>query len=113
MSLKRIDIKPMSVNKAWQGKRFKTKEYKRYERDCLTLLPNKLNIPDGNLKVSLLFGFSSKLADADNPVKCFVDILQKKYGFNDSRIYEYSIIKVDVKKGHEFIEFKIESASQP
>ena len=102
----KINIVPMSVNKAWQGKRFKTKTYKTYERECTLILP-KLEIPDGKLKVNLIFGFSSKLSDADNPVKCFVDILQKKYGFNDSRIYEYSIKKEDVKKGYEFIEFEI------
>ena len=103
----RIWIKPLSVNCAWQGKRFKTKAYKQYEKECLLLLPKKIDIPDGKLKASLTFGFSSKLADADNPVKCFVDILQKKYGFNDNRIYEYSIKKEDVKKGCEYIAFEI------
>ena len=105
----KINIKPLSINCAFQGKRFKTKEYKSYERDCLLILP-KIKIPDGKLKISLLFGFSSRLADADNPVKCFIDILQKKYGFNDNLIYEYSIKKIDVKKGDEFIDFKIEAA---
>ena len=106
----RINIKPMSVNQAWQGKRFKTNRYKNYERDCLFILP-KIKVPEGKLKVELVFGFSTKLSDADNPVKCFVDILQKKYGFNDNKIYEYSIKKVDVKKGEEFIEFNIISLS--
>jgi len=101
-----LNIKPMSVNLAWQGKRFKTNKYKSYEKELLILLP-KLDIPDGELKVDLVFGFSSKLSDADNPVKCFVDVLQKKYGFNDNKIYEYSIKKVDVSKGSEFIEFNI------
>ena len=100
----------MSVNQAWQGKRFKTNRYKNYERDCLFILP-KIKVPEGKLKVELVFGFSTKLSDADNPVKCFVDILQKKYGFNDNKIYEYSIKKVDVKKGEEFIEFNIISLS--
>ena len=104
--MSKINIKPMSVNKAWQGKRFKTKTYKQYEKDCMLLLP-KITVPDGKLKVNLVFGFSSKLADADNPVKCFIDILQKKYKFNDNKIYEYSIKKVDVKKGEEFIEFTL------
>lgn len=104
-----LNIKPMSVNEAWQGKRFKTKKYKQYEKECFVLLPEKIEIPEGRLKVSLSFGFSSKLSDADNPVKCFIDILQKKYGFNDNKIYEYSISKMDVKKGEEFISFTIES----
>ena len=103
----KINIKPMSVNSAWQGKRFKTKRYKDYERECFFALPEGLVIPDGKIKVSLVFGFSSTLSDADNPVKCFIDILQKKYKFNDNKIYEYSIKKVDVQKGDEFIEFNI------
>lgn len=101
-----INIKPLSINECWQGKRFKTNKYKEYEKSCFLLLP-KIKIPEGKLKVDLVFGFSSKLSDADNPVKCFIDILQKKYGFNDNKIYEYSIKKVDVKKGNEFIEFNI------
>lgn len=108
----RLNTKPMSVNEAWQGKKYKTIKYKLYEKECLLLLPKKIALPDGKIKISLLFGFSSKNCDADNPVKCFIDILQKKYGFNDNKIYEYSIKKVDVKKGEEFIEFNIEQFNE-
>ena len=52
----RLDIKPLSVNRCWKGKRFKTKEYKRYERDCLLILP-KLKI----LEVAVVFKFIVKL----------------------------------------------------
>jgi len=106
--MRTINIKPLSINCAFQGKRFKTNKYKNYEKSCFLLLP-KIKVPEGKLKVDLVFGFSSKLSDADNPVKCFIDILQKKYDFNDNKIYEYSIKKVDVKKGSEFIEFNITS----
>ena len=102
----RIDIKPLSVNQAWQGRRFKTPKYKTYERDILMLLP-QANIPNGLLELYLKFGFSNKGSDFDNPIKCFVDCLQKKYSFNDNRI-KRCIIEVDnVKKGEEFIEFEI------
>lgn len=104
----RINIKPLSINEAWQGKRFKTKKYKRYEMDLLLILP-KLVIPEGKLKVYLRFGFSSELSDADNPVKCFIDVLQKKYKFNDNKIHKYDIEKFDVEKGSEYIEFILES----
>ena len=102
----RINIKPLSVNQAWQGKRFKTKEYKKYEKDVLLILP-KLTVPEGRLKLTITFGLSNKNADVDNPVKCFVDCLQKKYGFNDRHIYELLVRKLDVKNGEEFIEFEI------
>ena len=66
-----------------------------------------LKIPKGNLKVSYIFGFSSQLADLDNPVKAFQDILCKKYDFDDRRIFEINVKKEIVKKGAEFIRFKI------
>lgn len=104
--MNQINIVPLTVNKAWQGKRFKTSKYKRYERDLFFMLP-KIKIPTGKLKLTLKFGFSSVLSDIDNPVKCFIDCLQRQYGFNDNRIYELNIIKVDVEKRQEFIEFEI------
>lgn len=103
----RIDIKPLSVNLAWKGRRFKTDRYKKYERDVLTLLPN-LVIPDeGDLYLYLEWGFSSAGSDFDNPIKPFTDCLQKKYGFNDNRIVESHIRKFKVAKGKEYIEFEI------
>ena len=35
-----LKIKPLSVNQVWQGKRFKTKTYKDYEKNVLAILPN-------------------------------------------------------------------------
>ena len=104
----KINIKPLSVNQCWQGKRFKTPKYKAYEKELLLLLPNKLEVPLGSLKITMKWGFSSKLADYDNPIKPFQDILQKKYGFDDKVIFEANITKEIVKKGEEYIEFTIE-----
>ena len=72
------------------------------------MLP-KLKIPTGKLEIIIIFGFSSSASDWDNPIKPFQDILQKRYGFNDSRVYKATITKEIVKKGHEFIEFYIKS----
>lgn len=97
-----IPIKPLSVNEAWAGKRFKTPKYQKYERDMLILLPNNVKISEEiNLKVD--FGFSNIASDLDNPVKLLLDILQKKYSFNDSHVWELHIKKHKVKKGDEFI----------
>lgn len=101
-----IKIKALSVNKVWQGKRFKTQEYKIYEIIALNKLPT-LEIPNGKLELELEFGFSNSGSDIDNCVKPFLDILQKKYKFNDSRIYRLSVIKTIIKKQEEFIKFKI------
>ena len=102
-----IHIKPISVNECWKGRRFKTDKYKSYERELLYKLKN-IDIPEGKLCLTVTWGLSSKNADWDNPIKPFQDILQLKYGFNDRWIYRGIIEKVDVKKGEEFIIFKIE-----
>ena len=102
-------IKPLSVNQCWMGRRFKTKLYKAYEAQTLTLLPKSIDIPSGALRLTLTIGFSNKRADIDNIAKPFIDILQKKYGFNDCQIYHLSMIKTIVKKGDEFIGFQIEA----
>lgn len=103
----RISIKPLSVNKVWQGKRFKTPAYKSYEKEVMLKLPAKIDIPDGQLYLILTIGFSNKLSDLDNIAKPFIDILQKKYGFNDRYIYRLTMIKDIVKKGEEYIDFEL------
>lgn len=104
----KINIKPLSVNEVWQGKRFKTAKYKGYENVCMLLLP-KITLPEPPYKVFYEFGMSNTLSDIDNPVKPFQDILQKKYLFNDSEIHEMNVKKVKVKKGLDYISFRIES----
>ena len=101
-----LKVKPMSVNYAWQGKRFKTREYKIYQLQCMVLLP-KIQLPNPPYKIYYEFGFSNNLSDWDNPVKPFQDILQKKYGFNDNDIMEAHVKKVIVPKGKEYIKFEI------
>ena len=105
----RIDIKPLSVNEAWRGRRFKTPKYKAYEKAVLLLLP-KFDVPEGPLFLFLEFGLSSRAADIDNPVKCFVDCLQKKYGFDDKMIYRLTVQKIIVKKGEEYIKFNVQTS---
>jgi len=102
----RIKIKPLSVNAAWKGKRYRSDDYKKYAKILGFMLP-KLKIPKGKIRVDFIFGFSSKGSDWDNPVKPLQDILAKKYSFNDNRIYQATVKKVIVKKGEEFIDFKI------
>jgi len=102
----RIDIKPLSVNNAFQGRRFRTPKYKAFQKE-LSLKLKPMDIPEGKLMLKVTFGLSSKNADWDNPIKAFQDIVSKKYGFNDRRIYKGIVEKVDVPKGSEFIDFTI------
>ena len=102
-----LHIKPLSINEAWQGKRFKTPKYKAYEKEVLLMLPH-YDIPEGELDIRFEFGIS-KNSDVDNCCKSLLDILQKRYGFNDSRVMRIELIKTVVKKrGSGYFNFTIQ-----
>jgi Holliday junction resolvase RusA-like endonuclease len=103
----RIRIKPLSVNQCWQGRRFKTSLYEAYEEELLYLLPPKV-IPPGKIYLYLKVGFSSKTADLDNIIKPVLDILQKKYFFDDKRVYRIEASKEIVKKDSEYLDINLE-----
>lgn len=105
--MNKIQVKPMSINAVFQGRRFRVKAYDDYELLVRSLLP-KITLPDAPYEVFINYGFSSKAADIDNPTKPFIDILQKHYGFNDREIFKLTLIKELVKKGDEYVEFSIE-----
>lgn len=102
----RIDIKPMSVNDAWKGQRYRSDKYKRYQTNLLWLLP-KIKLPPPPYELHFRFGFSSKASDWDNPIKPTQDVLAKKYGFNDKLIRRAIVETELVAKGKEYIEFEI------
>lgn len=104
----KINIKPLSVNEAWKGRRYKTSKYNKYTKNVMLLMP-KATIPEGKLKVTIINAFSNHSADIDNPIKMILDIMQKKYKFNDNKIYELNIKKQIVPKGKEYFCFEIES----
>lgn len=104
-----LNIKPLSVNEAWQGRRFKTDKYKAFERDMLIMMPNIGILPNhGPLVVCLKFWVSNMAADIDNPIKMTIDCLQKRYGFNDNRIVRLEVEKLKAAKGEEKICFSIQ-----
>jgi hypothetical protein len=100
-----LKIKPLSVNKAWQGKRFKTPEYKKYEIQMMRMLPDMEIKEFKQLKIT--YGFSNMMADIDNPTKLVLDILQKRYNVNDRDLIYLVLHKVKTKKGEEFIEIEL------
>lgn len=106
--MNRINIKPMTINRAWKGRRFKTDEYRSWRTEMFYTLP-KIEVPDPPFKVSFEFGFSTKNSDIDNPVKCCLDAIQDKYRINDRDVYRLEVEKKMVKKGGEYIKFKIEN----
>jgi len=103
----KLFIKPISVNEAFQGRRFKTDKYNGFQKEMLLKLPKiKLKLT-GSLKVNIKYGFSSTLSDIDNPCKMVLDCLCKKYGFDDRQIFELNQQKEIVPKGQEYIELEI------
>lgn len=104
--MEKLNIKPVSVNEAYSGRRVATKKLRQFKTSLTYLLKDKV-IPEGCLQINIVFGFSSKASDLDNGVKAFLDVLQKRYNFNDNRVYQMNLSKQIVKKGSEFIQFEI------
>jgi len=103
-----LDIKGLSINEAFKGRRFRTDKYDLFISKTLRLLPKTIEIENRlNIKLAIEFGFSSKASDIDNCCKTFIDCLVKKYGFDDRYIYELHVFKEIVKKGNEYIKFRI------
>lgn len=110
----KINIKPMSINRrstVVKGRIRKTEEWKKYMKFVVLQLPRSsyFDCLEGQMKLDIVFGFSNRGADIDNPVKPFMDCLQSKYGFNDNQIYSLDVKKEIVKKGDEFIKFQLEA----
>lgn len=104
----RISIKPLSINEAFQGRKFKTPKYGEFEKAVLSMLPD-VKMPDPPYSIYFKFGFSSRASDWDNPVKVIVDCLSKKYNFNDKLIRKGCIETEIVPKGKEYFIFQIKT----
>lgn len=104
----KINIKPISLNHSYTGKRWKTPEHREWRKRILSSLPEMI-LPATNLKVYYEFGLSTKRSDIDNYVKNLQDILSEKYHFNDCEIYDLHVKKVIVEKSQEYFLFQIES----
>lgn len=103
----RVNVKPLSVNDAWQGKRYRSKKYDSFELLVKSHLPPKIELPEPPYTIHLKFGFSSAASDWDNPIKPTQDIIAKKYGFNDKLIGKGIVETEQVPKGSEYFEFEL------
>lgn len=107
-----LPIKALSINAAYRGRRFKTRDYNEFENELAILLPSSFIVPEGKLKLTMKVGQSASSCDWDNPIKTFQDVLAKKYGFNDKKIFRGDVEKFIVPKGQEFIDWELESYPQ-
>lgn len=110
----RLDIKALSVNKAWQGRRFKSHFYKEYADQLVPKLKiGNYDFGKGPLELNVRVGFSSSASDLDNMLKPFQDILSTHYKFNDKQIFRLILEKELVQKGMEYIEYWILRLDHP
>jgi len=101
-----INIKPLSVNEAYTGRRYKTEACRVYCKNVGWLLKSG-TIQLGKLEINITWYFSDPSSDIDNPAKIFIDTLQKKYRFNDKEVYKLTLEKKIVSKGQEKIKYEI------
>ena len=110
--MQKIQIKPLSVNKAWKGRRFPSEEYKEYTQEVLMRL-RFIEVPKKTrLTLIIWSGVSSNSSDASNLIKLFEDILCKKFGHDDRWHYSVVVHKKIVPKGKEYIAFDIHQQTQ-
>lgn len=109
--MEKMKIKPLSINDAWQGRRYKTPKYIRYTKDVskLLLMHKKPKIEKGEkVRIHYIFHIFNMRSDVDNFIKGFQDILFTWLGIDDSRIVKLTAEKIKCEKGQESIEWDIE-----
>ena len=99
-----IPMKPLTTNRLWKGRRFKTNEYKRYETALVALLKRSgLEIPDGRVTFEVVAGVSGQY-DLDNAIKSTLDVIQKyDPSFNDRDVFKIVAEKILKPRRDEFI----------
>ncbi len=105
-----LNISPLSTNKAWKGKRFKSVFYKKFEYDVFLLLPKRTSPIEGELFVKYVFYLKNYAnSDIDNCIKQLQDILVKGQIIKDDRYIKAMYVQKDrVKdKDAEKIEIQI------
>lgn len=85
----KINIKPLSVNAAWQGRRFKSKAYKEFEEEALWIL-SSITIEKVSGLVEMDYEFHLKPTqfshcDIGNFEKPLTDIIVKAGLIDDDR----------------------------
>ncbi len=80
-----VRIKPLSINAAFQGRRFKTKECNTYCNTLALMLPCTASTGE-YYSVHIKFHLKNfAMTDADNLVKLLVDVMVKKGMIRDDR----------------------------
>ena len=108
---KKLKVKPVSVNEAWQVRgfrKFKSAKYNAFQKEVFLQLgdqkwPFEL---DQFTSCIVKVGFSNRQSDLDNALKPLFDTLSSHYGWNDNKIYKINAQKLIVPKKEEYIDVK-------
>jgi len=101
----KIQTHPLSVNKVWQGRRFKTKCYKDYEEELLYKIKGKK--VEGFVEIDYKFYIKYfKTSDVGNFEKPLSDIIVKAGLIDDDRFIK-KITMEKFKSDEEYIEIII------
>lgn len=103
----RIDIKPITVNQCWQGRRFKTATYKKWRDDFGLIINNKEKEKSHELSVILEFYIKHEsTTDLDNLIKPTLDALKENGIIEDDRFIK-SLEAYKYQSEEEFIRVTI------
>jgi len=102
-----IPLRPVSVNEAWQGRRFKTEIYKIFCEQFYLIAPKKKMIK-GIVQIEYRFYMKNhKMADYDNVIKTTQDMLVKcGYIEDDRKIYKATQYKIPSEEDKIEVEIK-------
>lgn len=108
----KLKINPLSVNKAWRGRKFKTKAYEIFERDVANSLPFYEGEEITKSEVFVYYIFYVKNygnADTFNMEKTLSDMLVKRGYLKDDRYIRAGYVRKERVKEYadERIEIKI------
>lgn len=105
-----IPVAPISINKCFQGRRFKTRASKDYDDDvALAIGRNHMPIKADWYEVHYAFYIKNfKMADADNLVKQLQDCIVRSGIIPDDRfIKRFTVEKFKAEEGRERSEVEI------
>lgn len=100
----KLPIKALSINRAWMGRRFKTKDYKQFEEDCIKLISFSTHgqtdlYEERAVEIHYTFYIKNySMTDVSNLVKLLEDILVKCEIIKDDRyVISFTATKIKSK----------------
>ena len=105
----KLEVSPISVNKSWKGRKFKTDLYKSFEYDVSILLPY-VNDSLGKQEEFVKYVFyinNYGNADTFNMEKTLSDILVKRGYITDDRYIRAGYVRKERTDGPEWIDITI------